>query len=140
MPPPTEPENEYLRPMKESPYYEIDEYANCKPAPPPQTEDVYTMASPVPEAGYDIPRTFHTFLSKSEMFLNSDMTEPSISASRRPLASSPQFNRCNLSKSEGDLSGGRTDYGEIIGFINEDGKMERFEPCKDTYKSIRKNR
>lgn len=136
-------ENEYMRPMKEPHYSEIDGYVNCKPFLSRKNYDVYDMAEPLSHFGTDNSKNFQTFLSRSEMYLNSEKNEPRSNMTEKNRLSSPQFERRACSRSEGDLiktfNKSEVEYGEIIGTINKDGKMKRFSHCKDTYKSIRKN-
>ena len=119
-------ENEYLHPINESPYYEIDNDAvgiirghDC---------DVYN--GPSDSIGFREEANCSLFSTSENVYYNSEaMTShdvPTCSQSLDNLNTRNKF--VNVS------------YGEIIGALSQDGSLERFEPCIETYKSVRKNR
>ena len=130
-----QPENEYLHPIRESPYYEIDNDVGVQAADlSRRDDDVYDMAESV---GFrEESRSLQTFKSNLDLFSSSDNVH---------YSNGEMFNEhhASLSESVGDISdvpGPSVSYGEIIGTMGKDGAVERFEPCNVTYKSIRKNR
>jgi len=134
-------ENEYLRPIRESPYYEIDNDAaghvvnhEC---------DVYNGADSI---GFrEENRTFRTFQANCALFSSSENVYNNCSDNvyynseamlKRDVPTCSQ-SLDNLTYKNDSVN---VSYGEIIGTLSKDGSLERFELSKDTYKSVRKNR
>ena len=127
-------ESEYLRPMKESPYYEIDIDADGNVTN--HDCDVYNGAESIDfSQNHRTLRTFQAncplFSSSADIYSNSD----AIAANEMPTCSRSLD---NLTSTENNFA--NVSYGEIIGTMSHEGALERFEPCLVTYKSVRKNR